>query len=59
MIDGWMNDPEMRDTVLGYSPQQRVSEPEEIAGLVLFLASDLSPFVNGAVYPIDGGQTAH
>lgn len=59
MIEGWMNDPEMRATVMGYSPQQRVSEPEEIAGLVLFLASDLSPFINGAVYPIDGGQTAH
>lgn len=59
MIDGWMDDPEMRQTVLSYSPQGRVSEPEEIAGLVLFLASDLSPFVNGAVYTIDGGQTAH
>lgn len=59
MIDDWMVDPDMRRTVLSYSPQGRVSEPEEIAGLVLFLASDLSPFINGAVYTIDGGQTAH
>jgi NAD(P)-dependent dehydrogenase (short-subunit alcohol dehydrogenase family) len=59
MIDDWMSDPAMRETVLAYSPQGRVSEPEEIAGLVLFLASDLSPFINGAVYTIDGGQTAH
>ncbi len=59
MIDGWMDDPAMRETVLSYSPQGRVSEPEEIAGLVMFLASDLSPFINGAVYTIDGGQTAH
>lgn len=59
MIEGWLNDPTMRSTVLSYSPQGRISEPEEIAGLVLFLASDLSPFVNGAVYLIDGGQTAH
>lgn len=59
MIDDWMADPSMRETVLSYSPQGRVSEPEEIAGLVLFLASNLSPFINGAVFPIDGGQTAH
>lgn len=59
MIDGWMNDPEMRKTVLAYAPQGRVSEPEETANLILFLASDLSPFVTGAVYTIDGGQTAH
>jgi NAD(P)-dependent dehydrogenase (short-subunit alcohol dehydrogenase family) len=59
MIDDWLADPEMSETVLSYSPQGRVSEPEEIANLVLFLASDLSPFVNGAVYTIDGGQTAH
>ncbi|GAA2183856.1 SDR family oxidoreductase [Brooklawnia cerclae] len=59
MIDGWLADPAMRETVLSYSPQGRVSEPEEIAGVVLFLASDLASFVNGAVYPIDGGQTAH
>ena len=49
----------MRETVLAYSPQGRVSEPEEIAALVMFLGSDLSPFINGAVFPIDGGQTAH
>lgn len=59
MIDDWLSDPTMRETVLSYSPQGRVSEPEEIAGVVLFLASDLASFVNGAVYPIDGGQTAH
>ncbi|WP_200930899.1 SDR family NAD(P)-dependent oxidoreductase, partial [Microbacterium sp. Leaf351] len=59
MIDGWLADPAMRETVLSYSPQGRVSEPEEIANLVLFLASDASPFINGSVYTIDGGQTAH
>ncbi|MFZ2429298.1 MAG: glucose 1-dehydrogenase [Propioniciclava sp.] len=59
MIEGWMDDAVMRETVLAYSPQGRVSEPEEIAALVMFLGSDLSPFINGAVFPIDGGQTAH
>ncbi len=59
MIDGWMDDPEMKAEVMGYSPQGRVSEPEETANLILFLASDLSPFVNAATYTIDGGQTSH
>jgi len=59
MIDGWMDDPAMRETVLGYSPQGRVSEPGEIADTVLYLTSDSASFINGAVLAIDGGQTAH
>lgn len=34
-------------------------EPEDIAGLVLFLASDLASIITGAVNPIDGARTAH
>jgi NAD(P)-dependent dehydrogenase (short-subunit alcohol dehydrogenase family) len=59
MIEGWLDDPGMRETVLGYSPQHRVSEPEEIAATVLYLASDAASFVTGSVVTIDGGQTAH
>ncbi|WP_137812038.1 SDR family NAD(P)-dependent oxidoreductase [Gandjariella thermophila] len=33
----------------------RVGEPEEIAGVVLFLVSDLASFVSGAVVPANGG----
>ena len=36
----------------------RLGEPEEVINLVLFLASDESTFMNGAVIPIDGGYTA-
>jgi NAD(P)-dependent dehydrogenase (short-subunit alcohol dehydrogenase family) len=59
MIEGWLADPEMRETVLDFSPQHRVSEPEEIAGVVLYLASDSASFITGSVTTIDGGQTAH
>jgi NAD(P)-dependent dehydrogenase (short-subunit alcohol dehydrogenase family) len=48
----------------GYSRMQltlplnpRAGKPEEIAGLALFLASDESRYVNGAVIPVDGGWT--
>ncbi|MCU4298796.1 glucose 1-dehydrogenase [Brevibacterium permense] len=59
MIEDWLNDPEMRETVLGYSPQGRVAEPREIADTVLYLTSDSASFINGTVLAIDGGQTAH
>ena len=40
------------------SPLGRVGTPEEIASLLLYLASDESSYVNGACIPIDGGSSA-
>ncbi len=40
-----------------YSPAGRPGEPEEIAKLAVFLASDDSSFIHGAGYLIDGGYT--
>ena len=39
-------------------PLERAGEPEEVAELACFLASERAPFITGAVIPIDGGQTA-
>ena len=39
-------------------PMNRIATPEEIARVVLFLASDDSSFITGAAIPIDGGITA-
>ncbi len=36
----------------------RIGEPEEVARLVLFLASDDASFISGAAIPVDGGMVA-
>ena len=38
-------------------PLGRHATPEEVAALVLFLASDESAFMTGATIPLDGGMS--
>ncbi|PZF62120.1 3-oxoacyl-ACP reductase [Curtobacterium sp. MCBD17_034] len=39
-------------------PLGRVAQPDDIAPVVLFLASDAARYVNGVVLPVDGGTSA-
>ncbi|WZB70169.1 SDR family oxidoreductase [Achromobacter xylosoxidans] len=44
--------------VRGLMPNGCLTEPEDVAGTVLFLVSDLSRNVTGAEFDVDGGYTA-
>jgi NAD(P)-dependent dehydrogenase (short-subunit alcohol dehydrogenase family) len=47
-----------RARFIGMIPQKRAGRPEEAANLILFLASEKSPFVTGEIVTIDGGFSA-
>ena len=52
----WGN-PELRQQVITATPLGRIGQPDDIAGLALFLAAPASDFITGAVFIADGGLT--
>jgi len=54
-----MADKELMETWAKEYPIGRFGKPEDIANACLYLASDESSFVTGAILPVDGGFTAH
>ncbi|WP_027390818.1 3-oxoacyl-[acyl-carrier-protein] reductase [Chrysiogenes arsenatis] len=47
---------DVRATMLGQIPLAGFGTPEDVAGAVVFLASDLSRYITGAVIPVNGGM---
>ena len=47
--------PQQKEALIGMIPLKRTAKPEEIASVVLFLASQASSYVTGQVLCVDGG----
>ena len=50
--------PGFADATTAMIPMRRLDRPEEMASVVMFLASDLASYVTGAAVVADGGLTA-
>ncbi|MFO1050172.1 MAG: SDR family NAD(P)-dependent oxidoreductase [Geminicoccaceae bacterium] len=53
-----MHDDDTRHRILSRTPMGRTGEPDEVAKLVLFLASDDASYITGQCIYIDGGRMA-
>jgi NAD(P)-dependent dehydrogenase (short-subunit alcohol dehydrogenase family) len=59
MTQAWLESEEFKAAFFAQNISGRAAQPEEIAGTVLHLCSDAASFINGSLFVIDGGQTAH
>jgi len=53
----WLKDPDFRQSVVDRIPLGRIGKPMEVAGAVVFLASDAASLITGEILLIDGGWT--
>jgi NAD(P)-dependent dehydrogenase (short-subunit alcohol dehydrogenase family) len=58
MTDATRANPEAIGRFMAHTPMKRVGQPEELVGPILFLVSNLSSYVTGALLPVDGGYLA-
>lgn len=58
LVEKVLQDPAWRQIIDSRTPMKRPGTPEEVADLIVFLASPRASYITGADIPIDGGWTA-
>jgi len=58
MLDRFTVSSERKTGLIAGVPLKRMGRPEEVAQIILFLASDNAPFITGQIVGIDGGKMA-
>jgi NAD(P)-dependent dehydrogenase (short-subunit alcohol dehydrogenase family) len=58
MVAAFAMDEEARRQRVAMHPVGRFGQPEDVAGMAVFLASDESSWITGAAFPVDGGYSA-
>jgi NAD(P)-dependent dehydrogenase (short-subunit alcohol dehydrogenase family) len=58
MTGAWFAVPDFLERFTKMAPMNRVGDPEELLGAIIFLASDAASFVTGQTLAVDGGLSA-
>lgn len=58
MNEGIISDGPRFESITNRIPAKRWGDPEDLKGVVIFLASRASDYINGAIIPVDGGYLA-
>jgi len=58
LVTAIANNPDKRAAIVSRIPLGRAGQPEDVEGIVVYLASDESRYATGSIFRVDGGMTA-
>lgn len=58
LVSAISEDPESRAAIIGRIPLGRAGTPDDVAGIMVYLAGDDGAFATGALFQVDGGMTS-
>ncbi|MFS2076715.1 SDR family NAD(P)-dependent oxidoreductase [Curtobacterium sp. CT11-133] len=58
LVQAISGDPESRAAIVSRTPLGRAGTPDDVTGIMVYLASDESSYATGALFRVDGGMTS-